>query len=148
MGRQKSGGVENGVLQHEAHRAYLAVGSAADLVTDGGLEIDVDSTWDVLSRGGLAEEGAERVINHAVCFGRSGHSTFRRNPMLEAVKFPAVIACLDTRLAQVNRNALCRRKEKIMVSPWLHRSAAWIDTIAPVDSLTRDNSKQFTWSNW
>ena len=40
----------------------LTVGTGADLVDDGGLQIDEDGTWDVLAGASLGEEGVERVI--------------------------------------------------------------------------------------
>ena len=43
----------------------LPVGSGPHFVTDGGLEIDVDSTGDVLSGTGLREEGVESIISSA-----------------------------------------------------------------------------------
>ena len=40
----------------------LSVGTGADLIDDGGLQIDEDGTWDVLASAGLGEKGVERVI--------------------------------------------------------------------------------------
>ena len=40
----------------------LTVGTGADLVNDGGLQIDEDGTWDVLAGASLGEEGVERII--------------------------------------------------------------------------------------
>merc|ERR1719274_477302 len=40
----------------------LAVGAGADLVDDGGLQVDKDGTGDVLASTSLREEGVERVI--------------------------------------------------------------------------------------
>ena len=40
----------------------LTVGSGADLVNDGGLEIEVDSTGNVLASASLREEGVEGIV--------------------------------------------------------------------------------------
>ena len=40
----------------------LAVGAGADLVADGGLEVDVDGPGDVAALAGLGEEGRARVV--------------------------------------------------------------------------------------
>lgn len=41
----------------------LTVGAGADLVADGGLEIDVDGTGDVTALTGLGEEGGARIVS-------------------------------------------------------------------------------------
>lgn len=40
----------------------LTVGTGADLINDGWLEIDKDATWDVLSSTSLREEGVEGIV--------------------------------------------------------------------------------------
>ena len=40
----------------------LSVGSRSDLVNDGWLQIDHDTSWDVFSSSGLGEESAEGII--------------------------------------------------------------------------------------
>lgn len=40
----------------------LAVGTSADLINDGWLEIDKDATWDVLAGTGLREEGVKSIV--------------------------------------------------------------------------------------
>ena len=40
----------------------LAVGAGADLVADGGLEVDVDGAGDVTALAGLGKEGRARVV--------------------------------------------------------------------------------------
>jgi hypothetical protein len=40
----------------------LSVGSRSDLVNDGWLEIDHDTSWDVFSSSGFGEESAEGII--------------------------------------------------------------------------------------
>jgi len=82
----------------------LTVGSAADFVTDTGLEIDVDGTGDVLSALRLAKERVEGIIrasdNRVV-----GHGAIGENAVLEAVKLPALVSSLDTGLTEVDRDA-------------------------------------------
>ena len=39
-----------------------AISTASDLIDDIGLEVKVEGTWDVFSRGSFREEGAEPVI--------------------------------------------------------------------------------------
>jgi len=41
----------------------LAVGPGADLVADGGLEIDIDGTGNVTALPGLGEEGRARIVS-------------------------------------------------------------------------------------
>ena len=41
----------------------LTVGAGADLVADGGLEIDVDGTGDVTALTGLGEKGGARIVS-------------------------------------------------------------------------------------
>ena len=78
----------------------LGVGSSADFVTDGRLQIDKDGAGDVLSGGGLAEEGVARVVTNSVV----GHVSIGRDSVLQAVKFPAVVTDLDTGLTEVDRD--------------------------------------------
>ena len=40
----------------------LTVGTSADLIDDGGLQIDEDGAWDVLAGASFGEKGVERVI--------------------------------------------------------------------------------------
>ena len=63
----------------------LAVGAGADLVDDGGLEVDKDAARDVLARAGLGEEGVERVVTAADGLVRR-HLAVGGNAVLEAVK--------------------------------------------------------------
>jgi hypothetical protein len=78
--------------------------SGTDFVTDRGLQVNKDGTRDVLSRGGLAEEGVEGVIRNAQG-GVAGHLSIGRNAVLQAVELPALVARLDTGLTEVNRDA-------------------------------------------
>jgi hypothetical protein len=82
----------------------LGIRSGADFVTDGGLEIDKDGTGDVVSGGGLTEEGVERFVDTARGIIR-GHGTVGRDSMLEAVQLPTVVTDLDAGLAQMDGDA-------------------------------------------
>jgi hypothetical protein len=81
----------------------LTVGTSADLIDDGGLEIEEDATGDVLASTSLGEEGVESVIATADGLVRR-HLAIRLNAVLEAVEFPAGVTYLDTGLAQMNRD--------------------------------------------
>ncbi|RXH73801.1 hypothetical protein DVH24_016623 [Malus domestica] len=83
----------------------LAVGAGADLVDDGGLQIDEDGARDVLAGTGLGEEGVESVVTAADGLV-AGHLAIGANAVLEAVELPAGVANLDSGLPDVDRNAL------------------------------------------
>lgn len=77
-----------------------AVGSRANLVADGWLQIDIDSSRNALSRRGFTEKSA-----HGIVLGKTFrlfHRTIRVDTVLEAVELPALVSGLDTGLAQVN----------------------------------------------
>jgi hypothetical protein len=79
----------------------LAVGSGADLIDDGGLEVDEAAAGDVLSGTSLGEEGVERVV--ATTDGLvGGHLTVGLDTVLEAEELPAGITDLATALADVD----------------------------------------------
>jgi YD repeat-containing protein len=79
----------------------LTVGTSADLINNGWLKINEDSTWNVLSSSSLGEEGVERVIAIADGLVR-WHLTVRLNTVLEAVKLPAGVTDLATGLTNVD----------------------------------------------
>ncbi len=81
----------------------LSVGSGTHLVTHSWFEINIDSTRNVFSSAGLAEEGVESIIASSDGLV-AGHLTVRLDSVLEAVEFPAAISGLDTGLAQVDRD--------------------------------------------
>ena len=62
----------------------LSVGSSSDLINDGGLQVDVDSTGDMLSSTSLREEGVEGIISSSDGLVR-GHLTIRLDTVLKAV---------------------------------------------------------------
>jgi len=75
----------------------LAVGTSADLIADRGLEIDHDTTGNMLACTSLGEEGVEGVVAAANSLvGR--HLAIRLDAVLEAVKLPAGVTGLDTGL--------------------------------------------------
>ena len=79
----------------------LTIGSGADFVNDGGLEIEVDSAGHVLASSSLGEEGVESIITTTNgLVGR--HLTIRLDAVLEAVELPAGISNLNTSLTNVN----------------------------------------------
>ena len=79
----------------------LPVGAGANLVTDGGLEVDVDSAGEVLSGTSLGEQGVEGIVTSTDSLvGR--HLAIRLNAVLEAVKLPAAVSGLDTGLSHVD----------------------------------------------
>merc|ERR1711988_501272 len=83
----------------------LAVGTGADLVDHGGLEVEVDAAGHVLASAGLGEEGVEGVI--ATADGLvGGHLAIRLDTVLEAVKLPAAVTDLATALTAVDRDGL------------------------------------------
>eukprot|EP00916_Digyalum_oweni_P009708 GHVL01016352.1.p1 GENE.GHVL01016352.1~~GHVL01016352.1.p1 ORF type:complete len:468 (-),score=45.07 GHVL01016352.1:77-1480(-) len=83
----------------------LTVGAGADLINNGGLQIDEDGTGDVLASAGLAEEGVEGVITTADGLV-GGHLAVRLDAVLQAVQLPAGIADLDSGLADVDGDTL------------------------------------------
>ena len=81
----------------------LSVGTGSDLIDNGWLEIEEDSSWDVLTSTSLGEEGVESVVT--TTDGLVGwHLTVRLDTVLEAEKLPAGVTDLDTGLSDVDRN--------------------------------------------
>jgi len=81
----------------------LSVGSSADLIDDGGLEIEEDSAGDVLAGTSLREEGVESIVATTDGLVR-GHLAIRLNSVLEAEELPAGVTDLDTSLSDVDGN--------------------------------------------
>ena len=79
----------------------LAVRSRADFIAHGGLEVDEDSTGNVLSRTSLGKEGVERIVSAADRVV-TGHLAIRLDAVLEAVELPARVTDLDAGLTNVN----------------------------------------------
>jgi hypothetical protein len=79
----------------------LTVGTSADLIDNGGLEIEEDASWDVLTGTSLGEEGVESVVTTAN--GLVGwHLTVGLDTVLKAEELPAGITDLATALADVD----------------------------------------------
>eukprot|EP00976_Prorocentrum_cordatum_P072379 1180690-Prorocentrum_minimum.AAC.2 len=83
----------------------LTVGTSADLIDHGGLEIEEHAAGHVLAGTGLGEEGVERIIT-ATDGLVGGHLPVGLNAMLKAVKLPAGVTDLDTALADVDGDNL------------------------------------------
>jgi len=83
----------------------LAVCASADLVNDGGLQIEEDSARDVLSGTSFGEKGVEGIVSAANGLVR-GHLTIGLNTMLEAEELPARISDLDTTLSEMKAKNL------------------------------------------
>ena len=81
----------------------LSVGSGSDLIDNGWLEIEEDSSWDVLTSTGLGEEGVEGIVTTTDGF-IGWHLTVRLDSVLEAEKLPAGVTNLDTGLTDVDGN--------------------------------------------
>jgi len=81
----------------------LSVGTSSNFIDNGWLEIEEDSSWDVLTGTSLGEEGVESVITTTDGFV-GWHLTVRLDSVLEAEKLPAGVTDLDTGLADVDSN--------------------------------------------
>jgi len=79
----------------------LTVGASADLINNGGLQINEDGTGNVFAGTGLTEEGVETVVTTANGLV-AGHLTIGLDTVLEAEKLPAGISDLDTGLTDVD----------------------------------------------
>ena len=79
----------------------LSVGSCSNLVNDGWLEIEEDTSWDVLAGTSLGEEGVESVVTTTDGF-IGWHLTVWLDSVLEAEELPACISYLDTGLTDVD----------------------------------------------
>ena len=77
----------------------------------GWLEVDEDSSRDVLARASLAEEGVERVITTSDRLV-TRHLSIRLDAMLQTVQLPACIANLYSGLADVDRDTLTLKTDK------------------------------------
>ena len=87
----------------------LAVGAGPDLVAHGGLQVDVDGAGHVAAVAGLGEEGRAGVLAGGRGDARRmalEHGAVGLNPVLQAVQLPALVAGLDSGLAEVDADAL------------------------------------------
>ena len=83
----------------------LSVSSGSDLINDSWFQIEEDTSWDVFSSSGFAEEGVECIITTTNSFVR-WHLTIRLNTVFEAEQLPASITNLNTSLTNVNGDNL------------------------------------------
>jgi hypothetical protein len=79
----------------------LSVGASADLIDNGGLEIEEDAAGNVLASTSLREEGVESIITTTDGLV-GGHLTVGLDTVLEAEKLPAGVTDLDTGLTDVD----------------------------------------------
>ena len=79
------------------------VGSGTYFINDSGLQVDKDSSWNMLSRSSFRKESVERIISSSNGLIRR-HLSIRLDSMFKAIKFPAGIAHLDASLADMNRD--------------------------------------------
>ena len=82
----------------------VAVRTGAYLVDHRRLQVDEERARHVLARADLVEEGAERAV--VVRLAVVGQCAVGLNAVLEAEEFPARVADLRARLANMNTNAL------------------------------------------
>jgi len=81
----------------------LTVSSNSGLVDDSRLQVNKDSSWNMVATSSLGEEGLERVISEGLV---RGHMTIRLDAMLQAVELPTGVSNLATSLADMNRDTL------------------------------------------
>jgi len=77
----------------------LTISSNPGLVNDSWLQVNKDSSWNMIATSSLGEEGLEGVISESLV---RGHTTIWLDSMLKAVELPASIANLATSLADMN----------------------------------------------
>ena len=88
------------------------------------LEIDEDSSGDVLAGSSLGEEGVERVV--AASDGLvTGHLAVRLDPVLQAVQLPAGISHLDSGLADMDRDTFAHIDRFLVVTSRETRKTSW-----------------------
>ena len=81
----------------------LSVSTSSNFIDNGWLEIEEDSSWNVLTSTSLGEEGVESVVTAANGLV-GGHLTVGLDAVLEAEELPAGVTDLDTGLTDVDRN--------------------------------------------
>jgi len=83
----------------------LTVGTSANFINYGWLQVNKNCSWYVFSSSCFTEESVERVVSVADrLLGR--HLAVRLDAMLQTVQFPAGISYLHSSLSNVNRYAL------------------------------------------
>ena len=79
----------------------LTIGSNSGLVDDSWLQVNKDSSWDMLSASSLREEGLEGVVSKGLV---RGHAAVRLDTVLQAVELPTGVSNLDSSLSDMNRD--------------------------------------------
>ena len=86
----------------------LLVGSNSGLVNDSRLQVNKDSSWNMIATSSLGEEGLEGVVPK--CLVR-GHAAIGLDSMLEAVELPTGVSNLDSGLADMDRDTLTLERD-------------------------------------
>ena len=104
----------------------VAVGSGADLVHAGGLEVDHQAAGDELPGAGLGEEGVEGVILDGSALWLLAVGL---DAVLEAEEFPAGVTNLDTSLTDVDGDDFTHDVKKVVLffSSFLSKSLERLD---------------------
>ena len=80
----------------------LTVGPNSGLVNDSGLQVNKDSSWNMISTTSLREEGLEGVVSESLI---RGHMTIWLDTVLQAVQLPTGVSNLDSSLSDMNGDA-------------------------------------------
>merc|ERR1712223_1944957 len=79
----------------------LTIGSNSGLVDDSWLQVNEDSSWDMLSASSLREEGLEGVVSKSLI---RRHMAIRLDTVLQTVELPTGVSNLATGLPDMNRD--------------------------------------------
>merc|ERR1712226_963792 len=77
----------------------LTVGSNSGLVNDSGLQVNKDSSWNMIAATSLREEGLEGVVSESLI---RWHLAIRLDTVLQAVELPTGVSNLDSSLSDMN----------------------------------------------
>jgi len=77
----------------------LTVGSNSGLVNDSGLQVNEDSSWNMIAATSFREEGLEGIVSESLI---RWHMTIRLDTVLQAVQLPAGVSNLDSSLSDMN----------------------------------------------
>jgi hypothetical protein len=83
----------------------LTVSPSAHFIDDSRLQVDEDTTRDMLASTGLAEKGVESVVTSAYRL-IAWHLTIWLDAMFQTEQFPASVTNLDSCLPNVDANGL------------------------------------------
>merc|ERR1719464_1171715 len=79
----------------------LTVGSNSGLVNDSGLQVNKDSSWNMIAATSFREEGLEGVVSESLV---RGHAAIRLDTVLQAVELPTGVSNLASSLSDMNRD--------------------------------------------